>query len=80
MKRIGLDMTIEDLGWTANSDSTETNEESLISPDIRELMGYCTSEISMMNIEGGYRFIDGITYLICSVIGKLVTLLEDQIG
>lgn len=40
----GLDMTIEDLGWTANSDSTETNEESLISPDIRELMGYCTSE------------------------------------
>ncbi|MFL2982144.1 MAG: hypothetical protein ACJZ4V_04410 [Candidatus Poseidoniaceae archaeon] len=39
----GSDRTIEDLGWTSFFPNTETNEDSLISPDIRELMGYCRS-------------------------------------
>ena len=38
----GTDRTIEDLGWTSWFPDTETNPESLISPDIRELQGYCT--------------------------------------
>ena len=38
----GSDRTIEDLGWTSWFPDTETNPESLISPDIRELQGYCT--------------------------------------
>ena len=39
----GSDRTIEDLGWTSAFSNTETNDNSLISPDMRELMGYCTS-------------------------------------
>ena len=39
----GSDRTIEDLGWTSAFSNTETNGDSLISPDMRELMGYCTS-------------------------------------
>ena len=38
----GSDRTIEDLGWTSWFPDTETNPESLISSDIRELQGYCT--------------------------------------
>jgi len=38
----GSDRTIEDLGWTSWFPDTETNTESLISPDIRELQGYCS--------------------------------------
>ena len=39
----GSDRTIEDLGWTSFFENTETNNSSLIDPDIRELQGYCTS-------------------------------------
>ena len=40
----GMDMTIEDLGWTSYFDDSETNLDSLISDETRELMGYCVSE------------------------------------
>ena len=43
-KDIWLDRTIEDLGWTSLFHTTERNNDSLISSDMRELMGYCISE------------------------------------
>ena len=40
----GSDRTIEDLGWTSLFHTTERNNNSLISSDMRELMGYCISD------------------------------------
>lgn len=37
----GNDRTIEDLGWTSWFSDTETNPNSLLSSDMRELQGYC---------------------------------------
>ena len=45
----GSDRTIEDLGWTSWFENTETNNSSLIDPDMRELQGYCRSIDSFGN-------------------------------